>query len=567
MPAMIGKGHHEVNQGHPPPGRARDHAGMAKPNILLITTDQQRWDALSLLGTPGYRTPNLDRLAGEGMAFARCYTPSPVCTPARVSLITGQYPTRHGAYSIGMRPVEALDGPVLPRLLGAAGYDTAVIGKTHFVARNLESRHVAGWDVDRPEEPDDADWDAFDGSYLGFDFVRHCSGHSNDRRPGAHYRRWLRARGQDLDHCHRIPLGPGRHNAPEPLDLSEAEAHNARQASDGPWDIPAGLTQNAWIAEETVGWLDRRRDRPWFCMANFQDPHGPLVCPEPYYSAVDMAGVGLGEPHPTHLADRPPFYQHFVEGRRWYHPDAWHDGDEAVSYSDGLLMPATAGYGNTRNPAGAIRAYIGMVAMVDHYVGMILDALAARGEAENTLVLFTSDHGELLGRHGMWGKGLPAFDDSQRVPCLMRWPAAQPRALGPGRGICNLVDLMPTALEAAGIEPPPLTQGVSQLPILRGEVDTVRDWALVDNLSTYNQKPERRHRDMHQQTLVAEEWKIVCYRHADYGELYDLTVDPDQRRNCWDDPETREAKQRMLLRLAQANMSVAGTMPERVWMA
>ncbi len=143
---------------------------MAQPNILLITTDQQRWDALSLLGTPGYRTPHLDGLAREGLAFERCYTTAPVCTPARVSMITGQYPTRHGAYSIGMRPVPALDGPTLPRLLGAAGYETAIVGKTHFVARHLEHRHVAGMDIDRPEEPDEAFWAGFDGPYLGFGF-------------------------------------------------------------------------------------------------------------------------------------------------------------------------------------------------------------------------------------------------------------------------------------------------------------------------------------------------------------------------------------------------------------
>jgi uncharacterized sulfatase len=540
---------------------------MAKPNILLITTDQQRWDALSLLGTPGYRTPNLDRLAREGMSFGRCYTSSPVCTPARVSFITGEYPTRHGAYSIGMRPVAALDGPTLPRLLAGAGYDTAVIGKTHFVARHLEHRHIAGRDLDRAEEPDDAFWEGFDGPYLGFGFVRHCGGHTNDRPPAAHYRRWLRARGADIDDRHRIPHGGARHSlADRPLTAAQ-RAQNERLPWEGRWDLDPGLTQNAWIADEVVGWLDRRGGRPWFCMANFQDPHPPFVCPEPYFSAVDMRGVGLGDPSPTHFRDRPPFYRQYLEGGRWWEPDAWHDGDAGMSFSDGILLPATAPYQVVADPASAIRAYLGMMAMVDDYVGRILDALASRGAAENTLVLFTSDHGEFLGRHGLWWKGLPAFDDSQRVPGLMRWPAAQRRALGPTRAMASIIDLMPTALDAAGIAPPVGMQGVSQLPVLRGEVEGVRDAVLIDNLATYNQQPGRRYRDMHQQTLVTEEWKIVCYRHADYGELYDLAADPDQRRNRWDDAEVGGRRGRMLLKLAQESMRSAGVMPERVAMA
>ena len=118
-----------------------------KPNVLLITTDQQRWDALSYFKKAGYKTPNLDRLASEGVLFEKSYTPSPICTPARVSMITGLYPTRHGAYSIGMEPVPELKHPTVAHHLKDAGYATAVIGKTHFVARHLEEKHVAGYEI------------------------------------------------------------------------------------------------------------------------------------------------------------------------------------------------------------------------------------------------------------------------------------------------------------------------------------------------------------------------------------------------------------------------------------
>ncbi|MBD3240317.1 MAG: sulfatase-like hydrolase/transferase, partial [Chitinivibrionales bacterium] len=161
-----------------------------KPNILVITTDQQRWDALSLWGTPGYRTPNIDGLAADGVCFGRSYCPSPVCTPARVSMITGQYSTRHGAYTIGMSPVPALEGPTLGSILGRAGYRTAIIGKTHFVARKIEDQHVAGVALDSPC-PESEFWRTFDGPYCGFHHVRHHRHHNAAGIPNAHYRVWL----------------------------------------------------------------------------------------------------------------------------------------------------------------------------------------------------------------------------------------------------------------------------------------------------------------------------------------------------------------------------------------
>jgi len=135
----------------------------------------------------------------------------------------------------------------------------------------------------------------------------------------------------------------------------------------------------------------------------------------------------------------------------------------------------------------------------------------------------------------------------------MPWPAARKEAIGHCESHFSHVDVLPTCLDAAGARIPPFAQGVSHIPVLRGETDSVRDWALVEHLATVH---------LHQQTLVTGSWKLVCYRHADYGELYDLRDDPDQERNLWDeDPERRG---RLLLKLAQANMAKAGAMPERI---
>jgi len=515
-----------------------------RPNLLLITTDQQRWDSLSCLGTPGYRTPNLDRLAREGVLFERSYCPSPVCTPARVSILTGQYPMRHGAYEIGMEPVPALQGPTVASVLEEAGYATALIGKTHFVARHLEHKHVAGDPDPDPNAPDPPDefWHEYDGPYCGFRFVRHCQSHTSDRPPNAHYRAWLQNKGLDLDHLH------GRR------EQGRAGEQPYRY---GAWPIDEAHTQTAWITEESSAWIQRqqRDGRPWFCWASYQDPHPPYVCPEPYYSQVDMEGADLGGLREGEMDDKPPFYRRHAAGAYW--------GDESDSdFIDpdcpSRNVPAHGRYENIEDPAAAIRAYIGMVNMTDAYVGRLLGALERAGALENTLIIFTTDHGDMLGRHGLWGKGIAAYDDCQRIPVIARWPAGQRGPVGPSPSMLNLVDVMPTLLDAAGVECPPFVQGVSHLPVIRGETDCVRDWALVDFLATVR---------LHQQTFVHEGYKLVVYRHADYGELYDLSEDPDQYVNLFDKPEARGIRDRLMHRLVRASREAAGRMPRRIWHA
>ncbi len=518
---------------------ARRAPGTRRPNILFITTDQQRWDSLSLYGRAGYRTPNLDRLAAEGVCWDRAYCPSPVCTPARVSMITGQYPTRHGAYQIGMEPAPSLEGPTMGRLLAEAGYATALIGKTHFVARGLERQHVAGVadpTLDGPD-PDEAFWRAFDGPYLGFQFVRHCATHACDRPPHAHYRAWLERKGLDLD-----PLFKG---GPDPDSVPAA----------GAWGIDPKHTQTAWITEESEAWIRQRQaaGEPWLCWASYQDPHPPYVCPEPYYSDVDLTGVLPGSFREGEWDDKPPFYRRYASGHYW--GDA---ADEDFIDPDCPVRNIPAiGFAKARNadPLPAIRAYIGMCNMLDEYVGRLLTVLDELGCREDTLVLFTTDHGDCLGAHGLWGKGIAAYEDHQRIPAVASWPAAQQGAVGRTPSAFNLVDVLPTFLDAAAAPCPPGVQGISQLPLLAGETHMLRDWALVDFLATVR---------LHQQTLIRDDWKLVVYRHAEYGELYDLAEDPDQYVNRFDDPACRDRRERMLHALARANMHAAGTQPRRI---
>ena len=510
-----------------------------KPNVLVITTDQQRWDTLSLLNCPGFKTPNLDKLAREGVLFERSYTPSPICTPARVSMITGLYPTRHGAYSIGMAPVPALEQPTLAHHLKDAGYDTAIIGKTHFVARHLEEKHVAGLPIEEKHlndktlgdgDPSDAYWDNFDGPYVGFDFVRHCSAHTSDRRPHAHYRSWLNKKGLNLDALHHHFDADG----------------NPVKIPIGAWEKKAEDTQTAWICEESINWIDTHKDKPWFCMMNLQDPHPPFVCPEDYFNAVDMSEVTLHQFKDGENEGKPPFYQRFIDGEYW-------TDDDNTKFWDGINLPAMSQDKSPADKAICVQAYIGMVNMLDDYLGNVFNYLDETNQRDNTLIIFTSDHGEELGEHGLWGKGVSATDGNQRIPGIMSWPARQNGDGGLNPSFFNLVDMMPTILDAAGVDIPIGVQGISLLGALNG--DCVRDWALIDNQPTVN---------FHQQTLVHNNFKLVCYKHNSYGELYDLDADPMQYQNLYDDSAYSEKKQEMLIKLVQVNMECAGKQPRRV---
>ncbi len=513
-----------------------------KPNILLITTDEQRWDSLSFFGKPGYRTPVLDRLAREGLIFNRAYCPSPICTPARVSLLTGLYPSRSGAFTIGTPDLACFDEgqPNLPRLLAEAGYGTAIIGKTHFVARNLEEKHVAGQRYPKGEDPDpDMEfWHNFTGPYVGFEYAQHCPIHSNGGLPSASYRAWLEKQGVNLDEYHREKKQPPTEKAPQ----------------FGPWDVPEEYHQTTWITQDSMDYIRRQHeaDKPWFCWASYQDPHYPLVCPRKYYDEVDMTGVDLGGWQEGEFADKPPFYQNVRDGIYWT------DGERDFwNREQAFGVPNAIEYDRIEKPYEGIRAYIGMCNMIDVYVGKLVDFLDELGVRENTLIIFTTDHGDYLGQHGFWYKGLPAYDDCQKVPMVVNWPKGMESLENKGlsRAFFNLVDIPATCLDAAGLDLAPGMQGASMLPVIRGEAEMVRDWSITEmNPTPY----------VFQETFVHDDYKMVVYRDAEYGELYNMKEDPEQKKNLWSLPEYAELRGRLLLRMARANLERAGQIPPRV---
>ena len=497
----------------------------SRPNILLIVSDQQRPDLVGALGRVAVQTPALDRLCREGAVFTRAYTPCPLCTPARASMITGQYPSRHGAWSIGVdTPDDALSVAALLR--EQAGYRTALIGKSNVKSCLREGSFEA--------LPRSRDWDVFagwDGPWFGFEAARINVGHVNETHAySLHYGLWLRERGVDPDRY---------------FDLDWSKGTGLRE---GRWDLPAELHVNTWTADQAIAQLRTAGERPFFLSVNFPDPHSPFLVPAPWDTLHDDA------PLP------PPIRR---EGER--------EGNSALYQATldntiGTLCDSPAVRPATQYPSAATSAartpseerkwkiYMGMTSFMDQQIGRILDALDELGLADDTLVVFTSDHGDMMGDHWLNSKGASHYDGSTRVPFIVRQPGVVPAGERSASLQC-LVDLAPTFLKTAGLPVHPAMQGVDQSAT----------WARPDHASRAGVLVETRLSP----TCQSNSWITPYFRLSTYDypggssdcELFDLTNDPDEFDNIADtafrDPETRQLRNTLATLAPAITQSVA----------
>lgn len=396
---------------------------MKRPNILLIYTDQQRWDALGANGNPDIQTPNLDRLASQGTNFDHYFVQNPVCMPSRISFLSGQYPSTLGITHMGVPVPE--ETVTLPRLLRNYGYHCANIGKLHFLPHaNRDHRRV---------HPD-----------YGFDHLEIAD------EPGPYedaYQAWVRRKKPEQLDKISAGLPPSAALWNETMRIADRVVHPTVNQTEGggrfdfkgaiPFAGDDDVTFSAFVAEQTINYLESRSaDQPFLCIASFYSPHSPWIAPQRFLDQYDPDSLTL----PDYPAD--------VEAQR---PA---DGSIDELYSDAQLRSARQGY-------------YAMVSEVDQYVGQILDQLETLGLADNTIVVFTSDHGEWLGEHLNYGKGYPGHDCVSRVPLLMRVPEGRSNVRC--EEIVEGVDVIPTLLACAGIQIPPHLQGRSLYPVLMEE--------------------------------------------------------------------------------------------------
>ena len=448
-------------------------------NFLFINTDQQRWDTLGCYGSTAARTPNIDRLAADGVRFDRCYTANPVCMPARASWFTGRYPSHHGVWNNGVRLDPAAD--MIHVHLKQAGYHAALIGKIHL--DNI-------WKRSSPHPK------------YGFDLLIECEGDPYCRDE---YFRWLERHGLYESYMAQFKAG----------------GHMERYVR----DIPLEFHMNTWIADH-VEWYFQERcsdGRPFFLSVGFFDPHHPFDPVEPYASMFDPADM----PQP-------------VSG----------DEEEAMTpYARERRKACERVCGNPARIAATVAAYHAKVAHVDAAVGRILVALESCGLESRTVVIFTSDHGELLGDHGMLHKGPFFFEGAIRVPMIWRLPPSF-QARGVHDGFVSTVDVAPTVAALAGVGGPALMQGMS----LFDEQGRLRDkWSRDAALTEWRGEAVNQGAGAAPypavRCLTTAHWKYVHYEEKDFGELYDRRADPHETQNLWGKPAYRDVVREMRERL------------------
>jgi arylsulfatase A-like enzyme len=386
-----------------------------RPNLLFLYTDEQRPDTLAAYGNHTIQMPNLNRLTDRSTVFEQAYCTSPVCTPSRGSIVTGLYPRDHGAVTNNL-PLrrEAL---CLPERLPQGRYTCGHFGKWH-LGDEIFPQH--GF----------TDWRATEDTY----HTTFQPPHPEFTPERSAYHHWLVARGVKPRDLHAVVPPEKWHPAFENRFFRE-QIHA----------LPEELSRPAFLAEQSVDFIRSNRQEPWVLYVNFLEPHMPFhSCRDNQY---DPADVVL--------------------------PAAWRQ-ELSANTPLRLRLQAAENKAKGRNTERALRAviarYWGMCSLVDAHVGRILDELDSCGLAENTIIVFTSDHGDMMGSHGLHGKG-QMFEGSAGVPLFFHTPGqtVQRRVAGPA----SQIDLVPTLLDLLGEPVAPGLPGRSLRPQLEGRQATV----------------------------------------------------------------------------------------------
>jgi arylsulfatase len=451
---------------------ARSDSLPLHPNILWICTDQQRWDTIHALGNEHIRTPNLDRLCGEGVAFTHAFCQSPICTPSRAAFLTGMYPRYLNACTNGNETWQN-EAPLITKTLADLGYDCGLAGKLHLSAAHnrIEPR------------PDDG--------YRVFQW----SHHPHDSWPEGHaYNDWLKSKGID---------------------------HTATKKRLG--YIPSEIHQTTWCTDRAIDFIKEERSGPWLFSLNCFDPHPPLDPPKEYLDRFDLGSLPV-----------PDFADVDLD-------------EEAALAGAGVNFQSKA----RRIPAEKARLdlakYWAMIELIDDNVGRLMTTLNETGQREKTIIIFTSDHGHMIGDHGLVNKGCRFYEGLVRVPLIVSWPGRFESDLRCD-ALVELIDITPTLLELAGQSIPENMHGRSLLPLLTGEADSHREFARCTFTDTL-QGPKSR------ATMIRDRrHKLIAYHGTKLGQLFDLEADPNEHHNLWDSTEHAAVKGRLLMKSFDAEV-------------
>jgi len=508
-----------------------------KPNVLMIMTDQHRPDHLGFGANSIIQTPTLDALAARSMTFTSAFVANPLCQPNRCSILTMRYPSVHGTRHNGI----ALDwnANTFVRRLRSSGYRTGLVGKGHF--QNFEvypqvAREQFDFSLDEQArttgQPGVDGWDRYESirryldedvtvpdDFYGFDHVEVVPGHG-DLCTG-HYVAWLRDKGVDWNDI------SGPDNAAWVFD----EWSEVRKPSMSP-----DLYPTTFVAERSADWIEARADdaEPWFLQCSFPDPHHPFTPPGHYADMYDPADMLVPEtfddPHTNSAA---------------------HLQRLAARRGEVNNTPALKSV-NERQLRHAMAYEYGAISMIDDAVSGVLDALDRSGQADNTYVVFTSDHGDMFGDHGLILKLFTHYDGVLRVPFTVAGPDVAP---GTSDSLVSSLDIGETILDLCDVDSFYGSQGTTLRPVLDDPVAEVHDSLLIeedqirDGLQAGVQPRMR--------TLLTKSARITRYQNLDFHDLYDLDNDPLELENRWDDPSAKELRQDLGEQLTEAMIAAA----------
>ena len=498
-----------------------------RPNFLFIITDQHRADHLGCYGNSVVKTPNIDSLANKGTRWGSFYVANPICMPNRASIMTGRMCSVHGARHNGI-PLSK-NHTTFVELLKDAGYRTGLIGKSHLQsftglpATNKfepdagkstpraelrdaykDNRHGSEYDLEVVPKWEKPLSERLDGDFYGFEHVEIAADHAD--RASGDYLLWAREQRADFDNL----VGP--ENA---LPDSRINAPQAWRTA-----VPEELYSTNWIADRSEDWLAERaqEDAPFFLQMSFPDPHHPFTPPGKYWDMYDPDDITL--PESFGKGNLPP-----IRAMK----EAMEKGTDARDNQSPFAV--------TESEAKDIIALTyGMITMIDDAIGRVLKQLKDLDLAEDTIVIFTSDHGDYMGDHGLMLKLLLHYQGIVRVPFIWNDPVA-PKQDSLDQSLGSSIDIAATILARAGIQPFNGMQGRDLFSSQPPEAVIVEEDS--QRLMIGFDRPQR------VRTLITKEHRMSLREGENWNELYDLAQDPHETVNLYDDPKAQETRHTM----------------------
>ena len=524
-----------------------------RPNFIVIMTDQHRADYLGCYGHPFVKTPAIDGLAKRGTRFDRFYVSSPVCMPNRATFMTGRLPSINGARGNGI-PL-SLQANTFVDLLRNKGYRTALVGKSHLMtmgpAAALWKRQVPDG-MEAPEgdfaeavkpwapeatydQENAANWEKHSNwklslPFYGFEKVHLCTGHGD--QVGGEYFHWLRKKGVDP----KTIVGP--ENA-QPSDVTVPQAWRT--------SVPEELYPTRYIQDHAGqvldDWAASGKEQPFFMMLSFPDPHHPFTPPGKYWDMYKPEQVSLPKSFyasPSN-ADNP-----LQQVRREQETKGFNHQNTMV------FLPVSE-----RHAKEAAALTCGMITMIDDAVGAIVAKLKALGLDEDTVIIFTADHGDFLGDHGLALKGPLHLNSIVNVPFI--WSDPQTKGVDSCDALAGTIDISSTILERAGLAGFNGMQGRSLLPEIADGADHGRGVHIVEEES---QRPlGAMPAPVRVRSLLTDDWRLTVYQAEGYNEMYDLRNDPDETANLWDDPKHAEIRADLLVKMVRESIRTVDVSP------